>query len=848
MRRQPFAVLALLISLADVAAFTVSAHSAAPTELGEKGPTRTDRYGDPLPRGAVMRLGTLRFCQPNPCILAFSPDGKFLASGGADNRIRLWDPDTGKELRTPVGHTGYMNRIALSADCKWLASSSQDNVLFLWEVGTGKIRRQFRGHTAPIDRLALSPNGKVLASSCHERTLRLWDTDTGKEIRSLPLDKGDYILAKTFTPDSKYFAFYTRSNGIQLVDVAEGKVIRTFKGHQNDVRELTFTPDGSSLISGGSDCTIRVWDVASGREKRRFGDHRQQVISLALAPDGKTSIYSTYPDGLVHIWDLATNKDLFPPWKANSSLNSALVSIAYSPDGKKVAGVCRDTIAIYETATGKRLNPAPENESQVRQVEYAADGKVLAVWRADETIELWDTAKWRKARTLQPKFGRFRAMAVSPKGKYLTTTEGEFKQGQIKGIICHWDVQTGKRQKEFPQDKGWLEALSFSADGATLACFQSSVPHNVLILWDVATGKERRRKTTQDSGLSNIRLSPDGRLLACETSKNIVVLWDTKTGEPIRRFGKRTSPYSGMIVFSPDGRSIATPAGQGMDGRTQIQPDIVLWETATGQERLHIAGNEGQVSQVVFSPDGRLLASSGQTGTIRLWDGWTGKEVSRFTGHRGWITSLSFAPDGKTLASAGGDRTILIWDVSGLSPAAEPAVEQLSGEELARCWDDLAGADAVRAYRAIAELARRPSQAERLLKNKLATQPGMNAKQLARLIAELDNDDFKTRERASKELAKLGRLAKGALTKALEEKPSVEMTRRVQNLLDRLDRMTEDPQQRLLLRVIEVLERLGTPEARQLLGKLAKEAADPGVAEAATASLERLGKAGRGTP
>jgi hypothetical protein len=194
------------------------------------------------------------------------------------------------------------------------------------------------------------------------------------------------------------------------------------------------------------------------------------------------------------------------------------------------------------------------------------------------------------------------------------------------------------------------------------------------------------------------------------------------------------------------------------------------------------------------------------------------------------------------LVSGGGDSTILIWDVSGLSPAAKVVAEKLGGEELARCWEDLAGNDAAQAYRAIVELSRRPRQAECLLENKLATLPGTDAEQLARLIADLDNSDFKARERASKELAQLGRLAKRALTKALAEKPSAEMTRRVQDLLDRLDRKAEDPQQRLLLRVIEVLERLGTPEARGLLGKLAKEAADTNVAGAATASRERLGK------
>src|SRR5262249_43932026 len=150
---------------------------------------------------------------------------------------------------------------------------------------------------------------------------------------------------------------------------------------------------------------------------------------------------------------------------------------------------------------------------------------------------------------------------------------------------------------------------------------------------------------------------------------NDVNLWDTKTQKVVRSFGKLLSGDRVLLAFSPDGRTIATLGGRDWERNIQIQPEIVLWETATGQERLRLAMKEGRVNHFAFSPDGRLLAAVGQTEVIRLWDTWTGQEVGQFTGHRGWMTSLAFAPDGKTLASGGADNTVLIWDASRFSKA-----------------------------------------------------------------------------------------------------------------------------------------------------------------------------------
>lgn len=844
MRSQSIAAFALLTASAGVAALPAPARSASASEAAEKVPIRTDRYGDPLPKRAIMRIGTVRFSQPAPRNLVFSPDGKFLISAGYDEQIRLWDPNTGKELRVLEGHKGGVQRIALSADGKWLASCGHNKDVYLWEFETGKVRRKFPRHYQPILRLSLSPNGKRLVCSSIRGRLRLWDTDTGNEIPSLP-SRGNFgDEAMTFTPDSKQFAFYA-ADCIHLLDVATGKSIREFEGHTGHVYELIFTPDGATLFSCGFDRTVRAWDVASGKEKRRYGDEKQTVGCLALAPDGKTLTYAT--GFLVHIWDLAANKDRGSPSKTKAWDAPA---IAYSPDSKKVA-VGGEAIHIYETATGKRLNPPLESESPSRQVEYALGGKMLVVWRYDNTIELWDTMKWRKIQTLRTKKEFFVSMVVSPNGKYLTTGEGDTSQGKRHGIICIWDLQTGKRQKEFPLNEYWFDSLSYSMDGKVLGHYQGDSQSRFFVLRDAATGKEQKRLPGPRISHAewNPRLSPNGRAVAWGAMNNAVSLWDTKTGNLLRAFGDLRAAYLRMPpVFSPDGRTIATLDDRGKGGQKPIQIDIALWETATGKKRLHIAPNDGQVKQIAFSPDGRLLASACEWETIRLWDAWTGKEIGQFTGHRGPIKTLSFASDCKTLASGGEDNTILIWDVSGLAPASKPALEKLGREKLVQCWDNLAGADAAAAYAAIAELARHPDRAESLIKGKLSGLKKIDTQRIARLIADLDSDDFKTRESASKELAGQGQSAEKALREHLDGKPSAELIRRIQDLLDKLDRKGDDPEQRRLIRTIEVLERLGTPEAQRLLRKIVEAAPDADRAREARASLQRLENTRKGAP
>jgi WD40 repeat protein/serine/threonine protein kinase len=578
--------------------------------------------------------------------VAFSPDGTLAASGSAIGLLigdlKVWDPATGKVIRTLLGHLNPISGVAFSGDGKTLASASWDGTARLWDVSTWRTRHKLQGHTKYVNCVALSPDSRLAASGSGDQTVKLWDTATGQEVRTLRGHTGG-LHSVAFCPDGRHLASASSDETVRIWDVSSGQEKHTLRGHAGSVLGVAYNRDGTRLASAGFDGLVKVWEAPTGRPVRTIradllfawgvafnrdgtrlavgswdkdiklwdldtgqevlalGGHTDLVSGLAFSPDGRL-LASASLDGSVKVWDAT-------PWNGAGEESRVLrghgdtvLAVLYSPDGKYLASTGYDgTVKLWDPRTGAEVRSLNGGAGPAFSLGFSRDGRRLAAASIGRVVKLWDL-------TAGKELGSFRGTqgmaTLSPDGRRLAwSTEGA-------GVEVR-NTETGREALQIPTTHpGPVISVSYSPDGKRLVTASWDKTAKV---WDATTGAELFTLRGHNHVVQYAVFSQDGRRLATASWDKTAKVWDAMTGKEIftlRGHGERV----GDLAFSPDGKYLASAS---------YDHTVKIWDMKSGKELLTLAAHSGYVSGVAFSPDGEQLATAGGyrgKGEIKIWD------------------------------------------------------------------------------------------------------------------------------------------------------------------------------------------------------------------------------------
>ncbi len=525
----------------------------------------------------------------------FSPDGRLVATVDAAKpfRARVFAARSGRLLHV-LAPAGGLEGVAFSPNGRLLATTSY-NGTYLWDPHTGQLAgRRLEDRPGVVPDAEFSPSGALLATAGQDGAVRIWDVASGERLFFLA-EHTNPVVAVAWSPDGRFVADASRDRTVDVwmveapaISLRVGKLV----GHRDAVTAISWSPDGHSLLSGGADRTARLWDVQFEQVLRQLGVHRGGAVTASFAPSGRRAI-SAGADGTARIWDVRSRR-LLRSLPHKGPVNDA----EFSQNGRLVVTAGTDgRVRLWNSMTGTQLR-AFKTDAPLSVARFTPDGAIVATGDIGGNVQLWEKRGGRLLATARQR-GPVVDAAFAPDGGALATA------GRDGASV--WSIPAG-RHIRLLSSPGGVSSVAFSPDGSLLA---GAGNDGAARIWDSASGKPRGVWRVSKTPLTDVAFSPDGRLLLA--TGLAVQTWDVGTGTRFRTLVGHTGPVSGG-AFSPDGRWIVT-AGPSSVG---------LWQRNSGRPYFYLRSSDTRpkhkrFSTASFSPDGRLVLSSREDGSVGLY-------------------------------------------------------------------------------------------------------------------------------------------------------------------------------------------------------------------------------------
>jgi WD40 repeat protein len=461
----------------------------------------------------------------------FSPDGRLVVLLGGRQAV-LWDPNSGQVVHTLAEHRDSISAVAFSPDSRYLLTGGRDNLAVLWDVETGELVQRLSGHEEFIFRTVFSPDGNFMLTAGYAGEVIFWDAETGTVIQTFTVRPESVDPSNVrFSPDGQYLLIVNEERNPMLWDVtADSNYFGKLRGHAGNVVDAVFSPDGSLFLTASDDNTAILWNTLTGEELFTFDGHERDLTSAAFSADGRLILTGSIDDTAI-LWDTATGTQL----RVFEGHADSVYSVAFSPTGRYVVTGSRDSTAIiWDIESGDIVQRLDRHLGTVRSTEFSPDGRYVLTSADDGTAVLWDVETWENVRVFDGHSGSVRSARFSRDGRYIVSAGWD-----SKAIV--WTVQTGAQLQTLTSDDTFMDA-AFSPDGRFVLTGDRGYE---AILWNRQTGERIETFDGHTDDVNSVDVSPDGDAIITASSDNTVIV----TSSNIQYFTGQENPQA-LITFA----------------------------------------------------------------------------------------------------------------------------------------------------------------------------------------------------------------------------------------------------------------------------------------------------------